>query len=73
MADYIKLNSPIIFDMAIYISLDLMESYEVIINEDETAFIAMHIGAEIERQNKTNRRSRLFCCALIIIHCVLIF
>lgn len=56
MADYIKLNSPIIFDMAIYISLDLMESYEVIINEDETAFIAMHIGAEIERQNKNKSK-----------------
>lgn len=51
MAEAIKLNSPIVFDIAIYISLDIMERYHVIINEDETAFLAMHIGAEIERQN----------------------
>lgn len=51
MAESIKLNSPVVFDMAIYIALDIMERYHVVVNEDETAFLAMHIGAEIERQN----------------------
>lgn len=50
MAEIIKNNSPLIFDIAIYISLDLAERFHIKINEDETAFLAMHIGSEIERQ-----------------------
>lgn len=57
MADSIKLNSPVVFDMAIYIALDLMERYNVSVNEDETAFLAMHIGAEIERQNMNRSKT----------------
>lgn len=56
MAEQIKNNSPIIFDMAIYISLDLMDTYDIFISEDETAFLAMHIGAEIERQHKNKSK-----------------
>lgn len=51
LTESIKLNNPIIFDIAIYIGLDLMERYNLFINEDEIAFLAIHIGAEIERQN----------------------
>lgn len=51
LAESIKLNNPIIFDIATYIGLDLMERYNLFINEDEIAFLAIHIGAEIERQN----------------------
>lgn len=47
----IKNNSPIVFDIAIYIALDLMNRYDFLVDEDETAFLAIHIGAEIERQN----------------------
>lgn len=50
MAETIKNNSPLIFDIAIYISLDLAERFHIKINEDETSFLAMHIGSEIERQ-----------------------
>lgn len=50
MIDSIKNNSPLIFDIAIYISLDLMDRFNIEINEDETAFLAMHVGAEVERQ-----------------------
>lgn len=50
MAEIIKNNSPLIFDIAIYISLDLAERFNIKINEDETSFLAMHIGSEIERQ-----------------------
>lgn len=52
MADTIKNNSPIVFDIAIYITLDLNKKWNTQISLDETAFIAMHIGAEIERQNQ---------------------
>ena len=63
LAESIKLNNPIIFDIAIYIGLDLMERYNLSINEDEIAFLAIHIGAEIERQNMslTKIRTVLLC------------
>ena len=51
MTQAIKNNSPIVFDIAIYIALDLMDRYHFMVNEDETAFLAIHIGAEIERQS----------------------
>ena len=50
LGDSIRLNNPIIFDVAIYIGLDLMERLNVMIPEDEMAFLALHIGAELERQ-----------------------
>ncbi len=58
LAESIKLNNPIIFDIAIYIGLDLMERYHLSINEDEIAFLAIHIGAEIERQNMSLSKIR---------------
>ncbi len=63
MAETIKMNSPIVFDIAIYIGLDLMDRYQISLNEDEMAFLALHIGAEIERQNqnKTKIRAVLLC------------
>lgn len=63
MTETIKANSPIVFDIAIYMSLDLMDRYHININEDETAFLAMHVGAEIERQanNKTKIPVVLLC------------
>ncbi|MFR6361366.1 BglG family transcription antiterminator [Amedibacterium intestinale] len=57
MAETIKMNSPIVFDIAIYIGLDLMERYKFTLNEDEMAFLAMHIGAEIERQNQNRSKA----------------
>lgn len=56
MAESIKLNSPVVFDIAIFIGLDLMERYSLSINEDEMAFLAMHIGAEIERQSQNRSK-----------------
>ncbi len=56
MAQTIRTNSPLVFDIAIFISLDLMERYNIFINEDETAFLAMHIGAEIERQTESKNK-----------------
>ena len=51
LTDVIKMNSPIVFDIAIFMALDISERYNISINEDEIAFLAMHVGAEIERQN----------------------
>lgn len=56
LTESIKHNSPTIFDMAIFVGLDLMERYHITIPEDEIAFLAIHIGAEIERQNVNNSK-----------------
>ena len=63
MVNVIKYNNPIVFDIAIYISLDLMERFNITINEDEAAFLALHIGAELERQtlNKYKLPTILVC------------
>lgn len=53
MNETIRTSCPIVYDMAIAISLELMQHYDFQINEDEVGFLALHIGAEIERQ-KTN-------------------
>lgn len=56
LTESIKRSSPTIFDMAIFVGLDLMERYHMAIPEDEIAFLAIHIGAEIERQNVNNSK-----------------
>lgn len=56
MAESLKHSSPIIFDMAIFIGLDLMDRYQITITEDEIGFLAIHIGAEIERQNANSSK-----------------
>lgn len=58
----IKIGSPLVFDIAIYVAMDLMERYALSINEEETAFLAIHIGSEIERQSIN--RGKLPCVLL---------
>lgn len=57
MTESVKKDSPVIFDMAIFIGLDLMERYNISITEDEIGLLAIHIGAEIERQNINNHKA----------------
>ena len=53
MVDAIKSSCPTVYDIAIFIAMELMQRFHVDINEDEVTFLALHIGADIERQ-KTN-------------------
>lgn len=63
MTQSIKTSCPTVYDIAIYISLELMEHYNIHINEDEVTFLALHVGAEIERQktNDSKLKCVLFC------------
>ena len=63
MTQSIKTSCPTVYDIAIYISLELMEAYHIHINEDEVTFLALHVGAEIERQktNDSKLKCVLFC------------
>ncbi len=63
----IRLNNPVIFDVATYISINLTKKYHINITEDEIAFLAMHIGAEIERQQcDSSKLSVALICPLYL-------
>lgn len=62
MVDMIKHSVPTVYDIAIFIALQLMQRHHIQIVEDEVAFLALHIGAEIERQKLND--SKLQCVLL---------
>lgn len=54
MLNNIRKNNPYIFDLSVFISLLIAEHENVIISDDEIAYIAIHVGAELQRkQNDT--------------------
>lgn len=63
MLEIIKKECRIVFDIAIFISLQLNSYFDNTLNEDEISFIALHVGAEFERQkrNITKVRTVLLC------------
>lgn len=50
MTDVIMNSHPIVFDMAISIAMQLIDKYNIKVTPHETAFLALHIGGEVERQ-----------------------
>lgn len=47
----IKETYPLIYEMAVFIAMELQKQEKIYINEDEIAYLAIHIGAEIEKNN----------------------
>ncbi|MBD2814555.1 PRD domain-containing protein [Xenorhabdus sp. Flor] len=58
MLEVIKKECRIIFDIAVFISLQLNEFLGKKLNEDEISFIALHVGAEFERQKSYDNKVR---------------
>ncbi|OOM73704.1 putative licABCH operon regulator [Clostridium puniceum] len=59
----IKLGCPLIYDAAVFISGIIKEEVGITINDDEIAYIALHIGSTIEAQKELqNRITVLLCC-----------
>ncbi|MDX7991102.1 PRD domain-containing protein [Xenorhabdus sp. psl] len=58
MLETIKNECRIIFDIAIFISLKLNKFFHKKLNEDEISFIALHVGAEFERQKRNDSKVR---------------
>lgn len=56
LLDTIQNSCPMLFDCAIFISNYLENEYHIQITNDEIAYLAMHIGAEVERQNKEHKK-----------------
>lgn len=63
MAKTIRENCPLIYDMAVLISIRIQHMFHKAIKEDEIAYLALHLGSEIERQqiNDTKIRCSLLC------------
>ena len=63
MLDSIKISCPTIYDISTFIAYHLTLSFHENVNEDEIAFIALHVGTEIERQKKEETKvSCLLLC-----------
>ena len=61
----IKTDFPLIYDIAVYIAQILNKDYSVLIDEDEIAFIAFHIGSYLENSNKN--QNKISCIFIPII------
>lgn len=63
MMETLKKDYPIVYDIAVYISLRLNQLLNIAVTEDECAYIALHIGAELENQkrNATKIATVLVC------------
>ncbi len=53
LLNHIKITSPFIYDIGVYISTIIKQRCHVDIYEDEIAYIALHVGACIEEINRT--------------------
>lgn len=63
MLNSLKKDFPMVYDIAVYLSLRLSRRFDIAISEDETAYIALHIGSELEGQkrNLSKIRTVLLC------------
>lgn len=58
----IKSSYPMIYELAVYIASRLQAAEDIVVNDDEIAYIAMHVGAYLEQQS---RRRDAVTCAVI--------
>lgn len=58
----IKTSYPMTYELAVYIASELQREQRIMVTEDEIAYIAMHVGAQLEQQS---RRDELVSCAIV--------
>lgn len=58
----IKSAYPMIYELAVYIASRLQAAEGIAVNDDEIAYIAMHVGAHLEQQS---RRRDAVTCAVV--------
>jgi lichenan operon transcriptional antiterminator len=58
----IKSSYPMIYELAVYIASRLQAAEDIVVNDDEIAYIAMHVGAHLEQQS---RRRDAVTCAVV--------
>lgn len=62
LARSIKTSYPMIYELAVFIASQLQRQGSIEINDDEIAYIAMHVGAHLQQQV---RRDELLRCVLV--------
>jgi len=59
LAATIKAAYPLTYDLAVYIASELAQSEGIVVDEDEIAYIAMHVGAYLEQRRSALERVRV--------------
>ena len=59
----IKSAYPLIYDLAVYIASELQRTEGIAVNDDEIAYIAMHVGAHLDRRRAASERVRVVVVA----------
>ena len=49
LARSIKTSYPLTYELAVYVSSELQREFDIVISDEEIAFIALHIGSHLER------------------------
>ncbi|WP_232528966.1 BglG family transcription antiterminator [Mycetocola zhujimingii] len=62
LARSIKTSYPMIYELAVFIASQLQRQGSIEINDDEIAYIAMHVGAHLQQQV---RRDELMRCVIV--------
>ena len=52
----IKASYPLVWDIAVFIASTIQREREIVIDEDEISYIALHIGSHLERQAQAKNR-----------------
>ena len=61
-SDQIYIHNPLIYDIAVFISSEIYKKYKVLLNRDEITFIALHVGAIVEKKQKNLYHKVLIFC-----------
>jgi len=63
LVQHIKTNCPLIYDSAVYLAGIIKTEAAITINDDEIAYIALHIGSALAGQKKlSDRITAVLCC-----------
>ncbi|MDF2442762.1 MAG: putative licABCH operon transcriptional regulator, partial [Subtercola sp.] len=62
MTRSIKTSYPMTYELAVFIASEIQRKESITINDDEIAYIALHVGSHLERQA---RREEMVTCTLI--------
>ncbi|GLK17052.1 BglG family transcription antiterminator [Herbiconiux flava] len=62
MTRSIKSTFPMIYELAVFIASQIQRREGIVINDDEIAYIALHVGSHLERQNLREER---VTCAIV--------
>lgn len=63
LAKSIKTAYPLIFDVAVFMSSIIQKERNIVVDEDEISYVALHIGSYLERQaQRVNRVSATIVC-----------